>query len=402
MSYAAAFAGLKVIDLSGGVAGPSCAMFLAQHGADVIKVETPHNGGDWSRILGRRYEDHSAYSLFGTLGKRSIALDLKSPEGKQVLWRLLRGADVFIEGFRPGTIQRHGFGYEDVSAREPQIIYYSVSGFGQAGPLAERPAMDPVLQAFIGIVDENRGEHDNHPHRIAISLIDMYSGLLGFQAIATSLYARRQEKRGRFVELSLMHGGAMLSVIRLMAQYLEHGMAQRTSMPNGVFTTVDGQLNITMVRPRDWPLFCEALEMPALLDDPRFVTHAARGENLDELYGIVRPLIAGKATAWLAERLTARGIMNGKVNTYREFLLEQQVTAAGIISWLEQPGVPEPVPMPNIPGLPPFESGTRRAHAPTLGEHTREVLAQHDYSEAEIAALLERKVVSAGAVDGEA
>jgi crotonobetainyl-CoA:carnitine CoA-transferase CaiB-like acyl-CoA transferase len=180
MSYAAAFAGLKVVDLSGGVAGPSCAMFLAQHGADVIKVETPHNGGDWSRILGRRYEDHSAYSLFGTMGKRSIALDLKTEEGRQILWRLLRGANVFIEGFRPGTIARYGFGYDVVSEREPQIIYYSISGFGQTGPLAGRPAMDPVLQAMTGIVDENRGEQDNHPHRIAISLIDMYSGLLGF------------------------------------------------------------------------------------------------------------------------------------------------------------------------------------------------------------------------------
>ena len=397
MSYHAAFAGLKVIDLSGGVAGPSCAMFLAQHGADVIKVETPHNGGDWSRILGKRYQDHSAYSLFGTLGKRSLAVDLKTEEGKQILWRLLRGADVFLEGFRPGTIRRYGFGYEAVSEREPQIIYYSISGFGQTGPLAERPAMDPVLQAMTGIVDENRGEHDNHPHRIAISLIDMYSGLLGFQAIATSLYARRehQEKRGRYVELSLMHGGAMLSVIRLIAQYLEHGKAQRTSMPNAVYTTADGQLNITMVRPGDWPPFCEAIDRPGLLDDPRFATHTARAENLDELYTVVRPIIAGQETDWLAARLTERGIMNGKVNSYRDFLGHEQVAASGIMAWLEEPGLPEPMPMPNIPGLPPFESGSKRAHAPVLGEHTREVLAEHGYSAAEIGALLAKKVVSA-------
>ena len=399
MSYAAAFAGLKVVDLSGGVAGPSCAMFLAQHGADVIKVETPHNGGDWSRILGRRYEDHSAYSLFGTMGKRSIALDLKTDEGRQILWRLLRGANVFIEGFRPGTIARYGFGYDVVSEREPQIIYYSISGFGQTGPLAGRPAMDPVLQAMTGIVDENRGEQDNHPHRIAISLIDMYSGLLGFQAIATSLYAQRAsetsggETRGRHVELSLMHGGAMLSVIRLMAQYLEHGNAQRTSMPNGVYTTADGQLNITMVRPTDWPSFCEAIDMPGLVDDPRFASPAARGDNLDELYTVVRPVIATRKTAWLAPRLTERGIMNGKVNTYCEFLQEEQLLASGIMAWLQQPGVPELVPMPNIPGLPPLESGSKRAHAPRLGEHTTDVLAEHGFSRAEIDSLLERKVV---------
>lgn len=396
MSDHAAFAGLKVIDLTGGVAGPSCAMMFAQHGADVIKIETPHNGGDWSRILGRRYQDHSAFSLYGTLGKRSLALDLKQPEAKDILWRLLRGADVFMEGFRPGTIQRYGFGYPEVSEREPQIIYYSISGFGQTGPLAGRPAMDPVLQAMTGIVNENRGEHDNHPHRIAISLIDMFTGLLGFQAIVTALYTMREqkEKRGRFIEASLMQGGAMLSVIRLIANYLERGTTQRTSMPNGVFNTADGQLNVTMVRPSDWVPFCDAIGHPALAEHPHYATHQARGDNLDELYTVIRPIIAGMSTALLAERLTERNIMNGKVNTYEEFLKEPQVDATGIISWLSQPGLPEKVPMPNIPGLPPFQDGSKRAHAPRLGEHSVEVLREHGYSEAEIGRLLDKNVIS--------
>lgn len=397
MDYNAAFAGLKVIDLTGGVAGPSCAMMLAQHGANVIKVETPHGGGDWSRILGRRYEDHSAFSVYGTLGKRSVAIDLKTDEGRQILWRLLRGADVFMEGFRPGTIKRYGFDYAAVSEREPQIIYYAISGFGQTGPLAARPAMDPVLQAMTGIVNENRGEHDLHPHRIAISLIDMFTGLLGFQAIATSLYVRREQQRGRFLEASLMQGGAMLSVIRLIANYLERGTTQRTSMPNGVFNTSDGQLNVTMVRPGDWEPFCDAIDQRDLLVDPRFATAQARGDNLDELLVLVRAVFKAKPTAWLSERLTARGIMNGKVNTYEEFLREPQVEATGIISWLTQPGMPEPIPMPNIPGLPAFESGTKRAHAPRLGEHTVEVLQEHGYSPAEIDALLAKKVVASAA-----
>jgi crotonobetainyl-CoA:carnitine CoA-transferase CaiB-like acyl-CoA transferase len=390
-----AFAGVKVIDLTGGVAGPSCAMMLAQHGADVIKVETPHAGGDWSRILGRTYQDHSAFSVYGTLGKRSVAVDLKTNEGKQILWRLLKDADVFMEGLRPGTMKRYGFDYAAVSAEVPGIIYYSISGFGQTGPLAARPAMDPVLQAFIGIVNENRGDRDNHPHRIAISLIDMFTGLLGFQAISTSLHiqARQKVKHGRYLEASLMQGGAMLAVIRMIAQYLERGQATRTSMPNGVFDTADGQLNVTMVRPTDWPPFCEVIERSDLLEDPRFATHAARGKNLDELYAEVRPVFKAKPTEWLANRFTARNIMNYKVNSYEEFLREEQVLATGIISWLTQPGFPEPVPMPNIPGLPSFESGTKRAHAPRLGEHTREVLLEHGYSEFEISTLIDKRIV---------
>jgi crotonobetainyl-CoA:carnitine CoA-transferase CaiB-like acyl-CoA transferase len=253
-----------------------------------------------------------------------------------------------------------------------------------------------VLQAFIGIVNENRGDRDNHPHRIAISLIDMFTGLLGFQALSTSLFiqSRQKVKQGRYIEASLMQGGAMLSVIRMVAQYLERGSAARTSMPNGVFDTADGQLNVTMVRPTDWPPFCEVIERADLLTDPRFATHAARGQNLDELYGVVRPVFKAKQTEWLAKRFTERNIMNYRVNSYEEFLKEAQVVATGIISWLEQPGFPERVPMPNIPGLPPFESGTKRAHAPRLGEHTREVLREHGYGEAEITTLIEKKVVA--------
>ena len=396
MDYSSAFAGMKVIDLSGGVAGPSCAMMMAQHGADVIKIETPHGGGDWARILGKTYETHSSFSLYGTMGKRSLALDLKTDEGKEILWRLIKGADVFIEGFRPGTIDRYGFGYDAVSAKEPGIIYYSISGFGQTGPLAGRPAMDPVLQAFNGIVDENRGEHDGHPHRIAISLIDMFTGLLGFQAIATSLYVRREQavKQGRYIECSLMQGGAMLSVIRMIAGSMEKGVLQRGINPSGVFDTADGQLNVTTIRPGEWQPFCEALERTDLLEDPRFNPAPTRRSNIDTLYALLRPVFKARTTAWLAERFTARGIMNGKVNTYSEFLQEEQVVAANIIAWLSQPGVPELVPMPNIPGLPPFEQGTKRAHAPALGEHSCEILAEHGYSEGEIQAMLAKKVIA--------
>ena len=208
MSYAQPFKGLKVVDLSQGVAGPYCAMMLAQYGADVLKVE-PTDTGDWSRALGTIYGDHTAYSIPANLGKRSIALDLKSDEGRAVLWRMIEGADVFIQGFRPGVIDRLGFGYQAVSAKEPRILYVSVSGFGLSGPLSERPAMDPVLQAYTGLMAENRGE-DGIPHRIPIISIDMSTAIYAFTAVSSALYARRDEPVGRHIEASLMQGGASL------------------------------------------------------------------------------------------------------------------------------------------------------------------------------------------------
>src|SRR5262250_3707244 len=163
MSYQAPYQGLRVVDLSQGIAGPYAAMLLAQYGADVIKVEPPE--GDWARILGVRYGDQTVFSIAGNLGKRSIAVDLKTDEGREIVRRLVAGADVFLEGFRPAVAARLGIGYDDVAAINPGIIYVSISGFGQSGPESQRPAMDPILQAFTGLIATNRGP-DGVPHRV--------------------------------------------------------------------------------------------------------------------------------------------------------------------------------------------------------------------------------------------
>src|SRR5262245_12664590 len=266
MSYGAPFAGLKVVDLSQGIAGPYCAMLLAQHGADVIKVEGIGDG-DWARTLGARYGNHSAFSVIGNLGKRSIALDLKAEAGKQVLWRLLKGADIFLEGFRPGVIKRLGFDYESVAAREPRLLYLSISGFGQTGPLAERPAMDPVLQAYTGLMIENRGE-DGIPHRVPVIVVDMSTALYAFQALSAALYARRDEAAGRYLDVSLMQAATALQSIRLMACHLEGGTMKPGGAPGGVFKVTDGWLSLSAWNDRDWRMLCNAMRMPALADDP--------------------------------------------------------------------------------------------------------------------------------------
>ena len=391
MSYDAPFAGLKVVDLSQGVAGPYCGMLLAQHGADVIKVE-PTGEGDWARTLGKRYAGHTAYSLPSNLGKRSIALDLKAAEGKDVLWRLISGADVLLEGFRPGVLDKLGFGYDSVSQREPRLLYLSVSGFGQTGPFSGRPAMDPVLQAFTGLMNDNKGE-DGIPHRVPFVVIDMTTALYAFQALSAALYARRSETRGRRIEVSLLQAASAIQVIRMMMVYLE-GEQVRRVMPSGVFKTSDGWLQFLVVRNDSWVRFCAALGRPQLATDPRFVDDDARHRNESALMAIVRPAIAGKPTEYWLERLREADIMHERLNTFREFVGQPQAEAINLFSWLEPGATPEPIPMPNIAGIAPFLKGTPRATSPLLGQHTTEILSEHGFTAGDIASLIARKTVA--------
>jgi len=393
MSYDAPFAGLKVIDLSQGIAGPYCAMLLAQHGADVIKVEGIGEG-DWARTLGTRYDNHSAFSIVGNLGKRSVAIDLKADAGKQVLWRLLQGADVFLEGFRPGVIKRLGFDYAAVSAREPRLLYLSISGFGQSGPLAERPAMDPVLQAYTGLMMENRGE-DGIPHRVPVIVVDMSTGLYAFQGLSAALYARRDETRGRYLDASLMQAATALQSIRLMACHLEGGTMKPGGAPGGVFRVADGWMSIVAINERDWRALCRAMDLPDLADDPRFNSAANRLANDVALYAIVRPALAARPWAEWSKRFTEARLMHERLNSYAEFLEQPQVQETGLIQWLAQAGLNRPVPVPVLPGqLPPID-GTPRATAPVTGQHTRAILAEHGYGENDIDALLAQGTVAA-------
>jgi crotonobetainyl-CoA:carnitine CoA-transferase CaiB-like acyl-CoA transferase len=394
MSYDKPFAGMKVIDVSQGVAGPYCAMLLAQYGADVIKVEPP-GVGDWARSLGVVYGEHCAYSIPANLGKRAIALDLKQADGRAILWRLLRGADVFLQGFRPGVIERLGFGYADVSEREPRIIYLSVSGFGQTGPLAERPAMDPILQAYTGLTVENKGE-DGIPHRTPIIAIDMTTALYAYSAVCTALYARCDEPKGRHIQASLLQAAAGLQVVRMMQSYLEDGAIRPPGAPSGVYQVADGWMTITVVRLHEWLGFCKAVGLPNFAEDERFRATQGRYDHAAEINAALRPLLASQPFAHWSERLAAERIMHEQLNTYGGFLQHPHVEASGAVAWLHHPHVPKALPMPQVIGAPPFIDGSPLAISPGLGEHTEAILHEHGYTAVEVADLLTRGVVATG------
>jgi len=394
MSYDKPFAGLKVIDVSQGVAGPYCAMLLAQYGANVIKVEPP-GVGDWARNLGVVYGDQCAYSLPANLGKRAIALDLKQDDGRAVLWRLIQGADVFLQGFRPGVIDRLGFGYAAVVGREPRIIYLSVSGFGQIGPLAERPAMDPILQAYTGLTVENKGE-DGIPHRTPIIAIDMSTALYAYSAVSTALYARRDEPRGRHIEASLLQAAAGLQVVRMMQSYLEGGAIRPPGAPSGVYQVADGWMTVTVVRLHEWLGFCRSVGLTDFAADDRLATTQGRFEHSDAINAALRPLLASQSFAHWSERLAAERIMHEQLNSYTGFLGHPHVEACGAIAWLHHPHVPDRLPMPQVIGAPPLVDGSPLATAPGLGEHTETILREHGYAAADIAGLIARGVVAVG------
>jgi len=398
MSYETPFAGLKVVDLSQGIAGPYSGMLLAQYGADVIKVE-PVEGGDWARNLGVVYGDQCAFSIPGNLGKRSIALDLKPEAGKQILWRLIQGADVFLQGFRPGVIERLGFGYEAVSAREPRIIYVSVSGFGQRGPFAERPAMDPVLQAFTGLTLENKGE-DGIPHRVPIIPIDMATAIYTFGAVSTALYARQSESRGRHIEASLMQAAANLQVVRMMQSHLEGGDVRPSAPPTAVYRTADGFMSVTVVRPFEWKGFCAAIGRPDLGGEEDLQSQTGRHEAAGRLWPLLRDAMLTRTNADWAACLTEQRVMHEAINAYDDFLAHPHVRETEAVAWLTQPNVPQAVPMANIIGLPAFAPGQGRAIAPGLGEQTEAILHAHGFGVAEIADLAARGVIGRPAAGG--
>ncbi|MDP6344322.1 MAG: CoA transferase, partial [Alphaproteobacteria bacterium] len=261
------------------------------------------------------------------------------------------------------------------------------SGFGQSGPMRDKPAMDPVLQAFTGFMIDNKG-HDGIPHRTPTIINDMSTSLYAFQAVSAALYARRDDPRGRHFDINLMQGAANLQAIRLGIAYVEGMELKPRTAPSGIFHTADGWLQLVILRDKEFHSLCDMLGLDELRDDPRFVGIEARLAHADFLIERVAAVLITRPSAEWRDMFTEAGLQNEVLQDYHQFVEHPHTEASGLISWLHQDGLERPWPVPNPPGIAPLETGTPLATSPRTGQHGREILAELGYDDGEIDGLL--------------
>ena len=389
--------GIRVLDLSRVVAGPFCAMTLGDMGADVVKIEEPGRG-DESRAFGPPFHGgESPYFLSINRNKRSCTVNLKDADGKRILRRLLAGADVLIENFRPGAMERLGFGYETVSAAHPRLVYCSISGFGDRGPDAARPGYDLIVQGEAGLMDVT-GAADGPPTRIGTPIADLTSGLMAAQGILLALYARRTTGRGQHVRVAMLDAVASLLTYNAGIYFASgrsparRGNDHPSVAPYQTLRARDGWMNLGIANDSLWKRYCDAIGRPDLRDDPRFATAPARVEHRDALIPIIEELTARRTVAAWMDLLGAAGVPCGRIRTVAEVCTNPQLVERGKIAALPHPtaGAVTVIGQPIELGDTPARIGKA---PPLLGEHTGEVLREAGYAEAEIRGFRARRVI---------
>jgi len=389
--------GLRVLDLSQGAAGPTCAMYLGEMGADVIKIEPP--GGEWGRGLGPPFVAGAAAAFLGmNRAKRSVVVDMKHPAGAGVVLRLADRCDVVLESFRPGVADRLGIGYDAVSARNPAVVYAAISAFGQEGPWRMRPGVDGIAQAMSGIMSVT-GTADGPPVKVGVPAADMAGGVFASQAILAALFVRERHGTGQRVDVSLLDALLAFQVVPL-SMYLAGGTPQRLgsaapyAAPNEAFPTADGHVMVAAYTAKRWPALCSVLGLPELATDERFDTNENRVRSRPELNEILDARFTERSTAeWIA-LLDEADILCGPLLTYEQLLAEEHVADGDSIVTVAHEATGE-IRAPAGPArMSGHERGTAGPPPPLAGEHTTEVLAEQGFDEAEIASLIDRGVVA--------
>ena len=392
--------GLVVLDLTQIMAGPVCTMLLADMGADVIKIEKP-NGGDDTRRMGPPFTgDWASGFLALNRNKRSLGLNLREEAGKQVFRRLLEEADVVVENFRPGVMDRLGLGYAELSRLKPSLIYCSISGFGATGPYRHRGGFDLVAQGMSGLMSVT-GFPDSPPAKVGVPITDISAGTQAALGILCAYIHMQRTGQGQMVDASLMEAGIFYTIWESALYFSEGeipgplGSAHRVSAPYQALRTSDGYINIGAATQATWEQFCRAIGMEDLIEDERFSRPGDRKAREKELAELLEATLSQQSTSYWLDLLETAGVVAGPIYNMEQVYRDQQVLARDMVVDLEDQElgvlrhIGVPVKLSSTPGM-------VRRRAPALGEHSRQVLEGAGYSGEEVAALVKAGVV----VDG--
>jgi crotonobetainyl-CoA:carnitine CoA-transferase CaiB-like acyl-CoA transferase len=390
--------GYRIIDLTSMVSGPLGTMILADQGAEVIKVENP-NGGDHTRAVATRRGGFSASFLNNNRNKRSVALNLKDPRGRELLLRLATGADVFVQNFRPGVIERMGLGEDVLRTVAPNIVYVSISGFGERGPYAAKPVYDPLVQALSGLTTIQGGTDQVRPRLVRTILPDKLTGVTSAQAITAALLARERTGKGQHVRLSMLDSVvAFLWASDMGSQTFvgdEYPQEETQSFIDLIYETADGHISVAVQSDKEWAGLARAVEKPEWLEDPRFKTTALRHENIDARLEATQEALRGRGSAEWLTRLEAEDVPCAPILRRRDMIAHPQILANETVVETEHPHAG---PLRQARAAARFSEtpATHRRGAPRLGEHTREVLEAAGVSAAELIELAAASVVGLG------
>ena len=370
--------GIRVLDLTRVLAGPYCTMFLGDLGAEVVKVEQPGVGDD-TRGWGPPFTGgESAYFLCVNRNKKSVTVDLKSKEGVALLWRLAERADVLIENFRPGTMERLGLGEKDLRAAHPRLIYASLSGFGADGPMSDAPGYDLIVQAWGGLMSIT-GPPDGEPSKVGVAIIDLVAGLMLGKSIAAALFAREKLGVGQKIDTSLLEA-EVACLINVGSNYLVEGSIPRrwgnahpSIVPYQSFKTADGYLVIGVASEGIWRRFCQAIGRAEWADDSRFEKNSTRVENRSLLIGLLAEIFLGHSTDEWLKLLNSAEVPCAPVQTVDQVFKAPQVLHREMLVQVEHPTAGT-VPMAGIPVKFSATPASVRLPPPLLGQHNEEVL----------------------------
>jgi crotonobetainyl-CoA:carnitine CoA-transferase CaiB-like acyl-CoA transferase len=393
--------GVRVLELGHVMAGPVCGMMLADMGAEVIKLEKIAGGDDSRRMVPPRIKDESAAFLILNRNKRGSAVDLKSPQGIEIVKRLIERTDILIENFRLGTMERLGLGYEDAQKLNPGLVYCSLSGFGRTGPYAARGGFDLVAQGMSGLMSITGNRHDETPIKVGPPVTDITAGILGAMGVLAAYTYRLKTGQGQLVDTSLFEAGIVQSYFH-SAIYLATGQppvptgsAHIMSAPYQAFPTADGWITVGAANQANWLRLIEVIDAHELIGDPRSKENAERMDHLDQLTEVLEPYFRRRtSTDWLSQFEKA-GLPAGPIYNMKEVLENEQTRARNMLTEVPHQTLGKtktlgaPVKFSHTP------SEVRRG-APVLGQHSREILAEIGFSAEQIANMERDKVVLQG------